>query len=160
MKKIIVSFILLIICFSASSLGSHESFETKILKHPLAESYDFDASNDTFGYNFILKLKNGHEIYFIGVKDDLTFNKWSGISHINDVSFDFAEYKNSVNEGGYGYLRIKDLCKATGTNYNDVFSILDNYNEFCKLLNTIPWGRDKDAEKLCAKYSDKYFVYI
>ena len=161
MKKIIISVILLIICFSAFPLGSHESFETKILKHPLVESYDFDASNDTFGYNFILKLKNGHEIYFRGVKDDLTFNKWSGISHINDVQFSCTDFNPvAMKRGGHGYIRIKDICKATGTNYNDVFSILDNYNEFCKLLNTIPWRLDHDADDLCAKYSDTHYVYL
>ena len=127
-------------------MGSHESFETKILKHPLAESYDFDASNDSLGYSFTLKLKNGHVIYFEDVKSDLTFGKWSGIRYVNDVKFSFVEYKNSVNSRSFSYLRLKDLCKATGTNYNDVFSILDNYNEFCRLLNTVPWVWEEDKD--------------
>ncbi len=109
-----------------------------------------------------MKLKNGHVIYFEDVKSDLTFGKWSGIRYVNDVKFSFVEYKNSVNSRSFSYLRLKDLCKATGTNYNDVFSILDNYNEFCRLLNTVPWvwEEDKNAEKLCAEYTNDYYVYL
>lgn len=163
MKKLIISVFVLILSANVFSFGKLDSFEDKILKHPLVKSYDFDASNDTFGYNFILKLKNGHEIYFRGVKDDLTFNKWSGISHINDVQFSCTDFNPVSNEKrGHGYIRIKDICKATGTNYNDVFSILDNYNEFCRLLNTVPWvwEEDKNAEKLCAEYTNDYYVYL
>ena len=42
-----------------------------------------------------------------------------------------------------------------------VFKILlENYIEFCKLLNSMPWRLDKNAEKLCAKYSDNHYVYL
>lgn len=161
MKKLIISVFVLILSANVFSFGNLDSFEDKILKHPLVKSYDFDASNDSLGYSFTLKLKNGHVIYFEDVKSDLTFNKWSGISHINDVQFSCTDFNPVSNEKrGHGYIRIKDICKATGTNYNDVFSILDNYNEFCKLLNSIPYARDDSAEKLCIKYSEKHYVYL
>ncbi|NLK46949.1 MAG: hypothetical protein GX297_09920 [Treponema sp.] len=160
MKKVIIPVFILILSANVFAFGCLETFEDKVLKHPLVRSYDFDASNDSLGYSFTLKLKNGHEIYFQDVKSNLTFGKWGGIMYVNDVRFLYVEYKNSVNKGGFGYLRIKDLCKATGTNYNNVLSILDNYNEFCRLLNSLTWTKDASAEEVCAKYTDNYCVYL
>ncbi len=160
MKKTIIYIFVLMVSANAFAFGGLEPFEDKVLKHPLVKSYDFDASNDSLGYSFTLKLKNGHEIYFEDVRSDLSFGKWSGICYVNDVQFYFVEYKKSAKNQSFGYLRLRDLCKATDTNYNNVFSILDNYNDFCKLLNSIPWILDKDAKKMCAKYSDNHYVYL
>lgn len=158
MKKYVVSVLVLLISFNVFASGR---IDTRIMQHPLVEYCDLDTSSNA-SEAFTVKLKNGHEIYFRGVKDNFTFNKWSGINYINDgskkVYFSSVEYKDLVNTTGYGYLRIRDLCMATGTDYNDVFYILDNYNEFCRLLNSIPWRLDENAEKLCARYSDTHYV--
>jgi len=157
MKKVIIPVFILILSANVFAFGCLETFEDKVLKHPLVRSYDFDASNDSLGYSFTLKLKNGHEIYFQEVKSNLAFGKWSGIRYVNDVKFSTVRCDLPGKNRTYGYLFLKDFCKATGTNYNDLYSILDNYNEFCKLLNSIPWAQDESAEKLCAKYSDKHY---
>ncbi len=157
MKKYIISVFVLIISINTFASGR---IDAKVMQHPLVESCYIDTSNDCFGWAFTLKLKNGHEIYFSDVKSDLTFNKWSNIHYINDVRFSTVEFEPFKKGGDYGCLQIKDFCKATGTNYNDLYSILDNYIEFCKLLNSIPWRLDKNAEKLCAKYSDNHYVYL
>lgn len=157
MKKIIISVMLLLINCVIFASGR---IDTRIMQHPLVEYCELDTSSNC-QEAFTVKLKNGHEIYFTDVKLNLTFNKWSGISHINDVQFSCTDFNPVSNEKrGHGYIRIKDICKATGTNYNDVFSILDNYNEFCRLLNSLPWTKDDSAEKLCIKYSEKHYVYL
>lgn len=155
MKKYIISVFILIISINAFASGRIDS---KVMQHPLVESCYIDTSNDCFGWAFTLKLKNGHEIYFDSIKSDLTFDKWSGIRYINDVYFSYAEYKNSVKTGGYSYLRIRDFCKATGTHYNNIESILNDYNEFCKLLNLLPYVSDDSTKRVCAKYSEIYLV--
>ncbi|MBO4729137.1 MAG: hypothetical protein J5631_11995 [Spirochaetaceae bacterium] len=159
MKKAVISVFILIISINAFALGTIEA-EYKLQNHPLVESLDYDGSSNSLGNAFTLKLKNGHVIYFSGVKSNFTFNKWSDIHYINDVRFSTVEFEPFEKGGDYGWLRIKDFCKATGTNYNDLYSILDNYIEFCKLLNSMPWRLDKNAEKLCAKYSDNHYVYL
>ena len=160
MKKAVISVFILIISINALALGTIEA-EYKLQNHPLVESLDYDGSSNSLGNAFTLKLKNGHEIYFSGVKSNFTFNKWSEIHYINDDSFSTVEYKFPENlRTGHGYLRLKDFCKATGINYNDLYSILDDYNEFCKLLNSMPWILDDDAEKLCVKYSASNYVYL
>lgn len=158
MKKYVVSVFILLISINVFALGSIEA-EYKLINHPLFESLEWDGSSNASNA-FTLKLKNGHEIYFRGVKDNFTFNKWSGIAYVNNVRFSFSEYKDSVNIKNIGYLSIRDLCKATGTNYNDVYSILDNYNDFCRLLNTMPWILDEEAEQLCVNYTDTHYVYL
>ena len=156
MKKIAISMFLILISFNLFASGS---MEDKVLKHPLVKSFDYEKSDDDWGCSFTVKLKNGHKIYFKNVKSDLTFGKWGGILYINDVYFFCEEYKKS-SKINHSYLRLNDLCKAIGKNYNDVYSVLDNYNEFCKVLNSLPWNLDEDPEKLCVKYSDKNYVYL
>lgn len=156
MKRAVILGLLLIISFNVFASGS---MEDKVLKHPLVKSFDYEKSDDDWGCSFTVKLKNGHEIYFKNVKSDLTFGNWGGILHINNVYFFYEEYKKSSEENHY-YLRLNDLYKATGKNFKNVYSVLDNYNEFCKLLNSIPWKLDENAEKLCAKYSDAYYIYL
>ena len=156
MKKIfglILSLLIVFYTFASSNI------EDKVLKHSLVKSFDYEKSDDDWGCSFTVKLKNGHVIYFKNVKPNLTFGKWGGILYINDVFFFSEEYKKTRKENLY-YLRLKDLYKATGTNYKDVYSILDNYNEFCKLLNTIPWKLDEYSKNLCANYSTNYYVYL
>ncbi len=159
MKKAVISVFILIVSTNAFAIGSIIA-QYKVEHHPLVESLEWDGSSNCSGNAFTLRLKNGHEIYFRDIKSNFTFNKWSGIVLVNDVEFSFVEYKNSINIGGYRYLRIRDLCKATGANYNNILSILDNYNEFCKLLNSIPWILDKETEKMCADYTANYYVYL
>ena len=160
MKKIIISFFILIVSANAFAIGSLVA-QYKVEHHPLVESLDYDGSSNCLGNAFTLKLKNGHEIYFSGVKSNFTFNKWSELHYINDVSFSTVEYKFPENLSiGHGYLRLKDFCKATGTNYNDLYSILNDYNGFCKLLNSMPWILDDDAEKMCVKYTASNYVYL
>ncbi len=160
MKKFIISVFVLIISANAFAIGSLVA-QYKVEHHPLVESLEWDGSSNSSGNAFTLRLKNGHEIYFRGIKSNFTFNKWSAIRNINDVHFITDDHYESSEKGSnYLYLRIRDLCKATGTNYNDVLSILDNYNEFCRLLNTIPYVRDASVEKLGIKYSKDHYVYL
>ena len=158
MKKYIISFFILIISINAFASGR---IDAKVMQHPLVESCYIDTSNDCFGWAFTLKLKNGHEIYFSDVKSDLTFGKWSRIFYINDVTFfTIDHYESSEKSGQYRFLRLKDFCMTTNTEYYDVFAILNNYKDFCKLLNTIPYIEDASAEKMGVKYSDKRYVYF
>ena len=160
MKKVVICGFILIVSANAFALGSIIA-QYKVEHHPLVRSLDYDGSSNCSGNAFTLRLKNGHEIYFTGVKSNFTFNKWSGICYINDVHFVTDDNYESSEKGSlYLYLRLIDLCKATGTNYNNVLSILDNYNEFCKLLNSIPWIQDDDAEKLYVKYNANHYVYL
>ena len=73
MKKTIELILTLLISFNIFAYGS---MEDKVLKHPLVKSFDYEKSDDDWGYSFAVKLKNGHEIYFKNVKSDLTFGKW------------------------------------------------------------------------------------
>ncbi|MDD6486153.1 MAG: hypothetical protein PUF61_04325 [Spirochaetales bacterium] len=157
MKKVVISVFVLMVSVNAFASGK---IDTKVMQHPLVESCHIDTSNDCFGWAFTVKLKNGHEIYFDSINSDLTFGKWSGIRYINDVYFGYVEYKDSVKTGGYSYLRIRDFCKATETYYNDFESILNDYNEFCRLLNLLPYVSDDSAKKICAKYSEKKIIEL
>ena len=111
----------------------------------------------SYSFDLDLTLTNGHEITFKMIKSDLTFGKWGSIHHVNKVYFCSADNKdNSQN----GIIKFKDLCKATDINYFNLYSVLDNYKDFCKLLNSIPYVLDKNAEKLCAKYSYRDYVNL
>ena len=57
-------------------------------------------------------------------------------------------FSSDKNDKWESAIYLKDLCKATDTDYYDLYTILDNYKNFCKLLNSIPWRLDKEAEKL------------
>lgn len=103
MKKNFISIFILIIGINAFASGS---IETMILRHPLVKSFDYDGSNNRGG-SFKLQLKNGHEIYFQGVKSDLTFNTWSAIRYVNDITFSTVRYEFAGKSGDYGCLFLR-----------------------------------------------------
>ena len=171
---------LLFLCISAfafckpkEKIIQPDELEKIIEQHPLVEKARiYDAYCDSFwkaifyksigkepncSYTFDLDLTltNGHKVTFCMIKSDLTFGKWGSLHQVNNVYFSSVDYKEKSSNG---IIKLKDLCKATGTNYYDLYSILDNYIEFCKLLNSIPWRLDKNAEKLCAKYTARNYV--
>ena len=162
-------------CKSQKEIKQPQELEEIIEQHPLVEKAEIyevyyhsllkviyyksrgEEPKGTYTFDLDLTLTNGHEITFKMIKSDLTFGKWGSLHHVNNVQFCSADNKeNSMN----GIIKLKDLRKATGTNCYDLYSILDNYIEFCKLLNSIPWILDENAEKLCAKYSNSNYVNL
>lgn len=163
-------------CSPKEEIIQPKELENLIELHPLVENAEmdeiwFDWTLKTFFYKSIgrekylpytfdlyLTLTNGHTVVFLSVPNDLMFYKEGAIQSVNNVYFssDYSKNENRINDAIY----LKDLCKATATNYYDLYTILDNYNDFCKLLNSISWRLDNDSEKLCAKYSGEYCVYL
>lgn len=185
MKKMVLirfSLFFLCLCFATNAfckpkekIIQPDELEKVIEQHPLVEKAEIyevyyhsllkviyyksrgEEPKCSYSFDLDLTLTNGHEITFKMIKSDLTFGKWGSIHHVNKVYFCSADNKdNSQN----GIIKFKDLCKATGANYYNLNSILDNYIEFCKLLNSIPWILDENAEKLCAKYSNSNYVNL
>lgn len=111
--------------------------------------------NCSYTFDLDLYLKNGHTIIFKTIPNSLSFHKYGRLQQINDVHFNCVDHKD---KSGYGNIRLRDFCKATNTNYYDLYSILDNYTDFCKVLNLLPEKQDNFAEKVCADYSDGYYV--
>ena len=160
-------------CKSQKEIKQPQELEEIIEQHPLVEKAEIyevyyhsllkvifyksrgEEPKCSYSFDLDLTLTNGHEITFKMIKSDLTFGKWGSIHHVNKVYFCSADNKdNSQN----GIIKFKDLCKATDINYFNLYSVLDNYKDFCKLLNSIPYVLDKNAEKLCAKYSYRDYV--
>lgn len=178
MKRNIVVLLFLCIlafafCKSQKEIKQPQELEEIIEQHPLVEKAEIyevyyhsllkvifyksrgEEPKCSYSFDLDLTLTNGHEITFKMIKSDLTFGKWGSIHHVNKVYFCSADNKdNSQN----GIIKFKDLCKATDINYFNLYSVLDNYKDFCKLLNSIPYVLDKNAEKLCAKYSYRDYV--
>ena len=178
MKKSLL--VLFCLCFAISAfckpkekIIQPDELEKVIEQHPLVEKariyeayYDslwkaiFYKSigkepNCSYKFDLDLTLTNGHHVTFKSIPNSLSFHEYGRLQLINDVLFASVDHKKKSTNGSF-YL--KDLCKATDTNYYDLYSILDNYIDFCKLLNSIPWILDEKAEKLCARYSDEDYV--
>lgn len=128
--------------YKATYAWTLKSFYYKETGKELELPYTFDLD---------LTLTNGHTVSFVDIPNDLVFYKRGGIFCINNVRFCSVGSKSKGNR-----LYLRDLSKATNTNYYDLFTILDNYNDFCKLLNSLPY----DTQEVCAKYSDSYYVYL
>ena len=111
--------------------------------------------NCSYTFDLDLTLTNGHTVIFKSIPNSLSFHKCGRLQQINNVQFASVDHKKKSINGSF-YL--KDFCKATDTNYFNLYSILDNYIDFCKLLNSVPWILDEKAEKLCARYSDEDYV--
>ena len=176
-KRITVLFFMFIaafaFCKTKEEIIQPRELEKIIEQHPLVEKaemdeIEFDWKLKTLFYikigrekylpyyfDLYLTLTNGHTIKFLSVPNDLTFHKDGALQKINNVLF-----SSDKNDKWESAIYLKDLCKATDTDYYDLYTILDNYKNFCKLLNSIPWRLDKEAEKLCAKYSGVDYVDI
>ncbi len=111
--------------------------------------------NCSYTFDLDLYLKNGHTIIFKTIPNSLSFHKYGRLQQINDIHFNCVDHNG---HSGYGNIRLRDFCKATNTNYYDLYSILDNYTDFCKVLNLLPEKQDNFAEKVCATYSDEDYV--
>lgn len=178
MKKIISALFFIFIAAFAFSKAQKEIIQPDELKkileqHPLVEKaemdeIEFDWKLKTLFYikigrekylpyyfDLYLTLTNGHTVSFKEIPNSLSFREYGSLRYINNVRFWFTEKGNQS-----GIIRIKDLCKATNTNYYDLYSILNNYNDFCRLLNTIPYARDDTAEKMGIEYSGGNYVYL
>ena len=178
MKKIIYALFFIFIAAFAFSKAQKEIIQPDELKkileqHPLVEKADiYEVSyfwtlksfyyekmgrEQELPYTFDLDLvlTNGHTVSFKEIPNSLSFREYGSLRYINNVLFWFTEKGNQS-----GVIRIKDLCKATNTNYYDLYSILNNYNDFCRLLNTIPYARDDTAEKMGIEYSGGNYVYL
>ncbi|NLK46340.1 MAG: hypothetical protein GX297_06785 [Treponema sp.] len=185
MTLVLFSLFLLCLCVAiAFSKPQKEIIQPTELKkvieqHPLVEkaSMDeiwFDWTLKTLFYKSIekekylpytfdlyLTLTNGHTVGFLTVPNELIFHKEGRLNYIENINFLSERHKSNGKVDDYWTgIYLKDLCKATDTNYYDLYTILDNYNDFCKLLNSIPCIDDEDAEKVCAKYSEKHCVYL
>ena len=183
-KMILILFSLFLLCLCVGIAFSKPQkeiiqpteLEKVIEQHPLVEKAEiYEVFRGTYWdaifkpksamkklpytFDLDLTLTNGHTVTFKEIPNDLTFYKDGALHHINDVYFAYDEHKSNGKVEGFSRIYLRDLCKATDTNYYDLYTILDNYNEFCKVLNSISWRLDKDAEKLCAKYSEKHYVY-
>lgn len=184
MKRNIVILFLIFLAANAFCKAKEEIIQPDELKkiieqHPLVEKADiYEVYYDslikamyykskgedpkcTYFFDLDLTLTNGHTLFFKEIPNSLSFHSGGGLLCINDnikdIYFSSIDYKE---DSCFGRIKLKDLCKATNTNYYDLYSILDNYNEFCRLLNSIPWRLNKNAEKLCARYSEKNYVYL
>lgn len=111
--------------------------------------------NCSYTFDLDLTLTNGHTVIFKSIPNSLSFHKCGRLQQINNVQFASVDHKKKSSNGS---IYLKDFCKATDTNYFNLYSILDNYIDFCKLLNSVPWILDEKAEKLCARYSDEDYV--
>ena len=160
-------------CKTKEEIIQPRELEKIIEQHPLVEKADiYEVYYDslikamyykskgedpkcTYFFDLDLTLTNGHTVSFKEIPNSLSFREYGSLRYINNVLFWFTEKGNQS-----GVIRIKDLCKATNTNYYDLYSILNNYNDFCRLLNTIPYARDDTAEKMGIEYSGGNYVYL
>lgn len=185
MKKMILirfSLSLLCLCFATNAfckpkgkIIQPDELEKIIEQHPLVEKARiYDAYCDSFwkaifyksigkepncSYTFDLDLTltNGHAVTFREIPNNLSFHDYGRLHHINNVNFNSVDHKTKSDNGS---IYLKDLCRATDTNYYNLYSILDDYIDFCKLLNSLPYKKDKSAKKICAKYSDEDYVNL
>ena len=183
MKKMVLirfSLFFLCLCFATNAfckpkekIIQPDELEKVIEQHPLVEKARiYEAYCDSlwkaifyksigkepncpYKFDLDLTLTNGHTVTFKSIPNSLSFHEYGRLQQINDVHFNCVDHKD---KSGYGNIRLRDFCKATNTNYYDLYSILDNYTDFCKVLNLLPEKQDNFAEKVCATYSDEDYV--
>lgn len=172
-KRITVLFFMFIaafaFCKTKEEIIQPRELEKIIEQHPLVEKaeiyevyYDSlikavyykskgEEPKCTYTFDLDLTLTNGHKAKFFYVKSDLTFDKdYSAIHSIDNVVFGFYRLKQKNNiwdsYDGADFISIRDLCLIKDVDFTNLFDILNNFNIFCKVLNTLPFMKDGHLE--------------